>query len=271
MLFFLFSVSHADDGLMTKTQTPPKGIVLIAGMGQSNMFGAAPIPINYKQNLDRRIWMYDLNGWSVAHESVHQWLGAQIGPMLFMARRLLEHDPSLTIGLIPCGTPGVIRDWLPGSAPVYGTSESSYGRCLRLIREASNFGKLGGVLTYQGEADTSRNNANKGYLPAAGAAWKKYYQRVIISLRKDLRMPNLPAIHAQLAKVYCKPATDYPDWDAVKNVQAKVTLPFSAWIRTDDIPLDPSVDCIHHTIAGYQEVGKRFADTWWKLSGGGRL
>lgn len=265
-LFVVFLSFFAAIPSYAENVSPPSGLSLVVGMGQSNMFGKAAAPAGYQPKPDGRIWIYDPRGWSIAKEPVHEWMGAQIGPMLFMAHRLLEHDPNLKIGLIPCGTPGVIRDWLPNAAPVYKTTESSYGRCLRLIREASKFGKPYGLLTYQGEADTSSGQSAAGYSPPVGAQWNKYYEQIISDLRHDLAMPKLPAIHAQLAKVYCQPASDYPNWDAVKDSQTHVTLPYTAWIRTDDIPLDPAKDCIHHSFDGYRTVGQRFADALWKLN-----
>lgn len=247
-----------------RQEASPSGVTVLVDVGQSNAFGTATLVQSGPS--DDRIWMLDDRGLRPANDPLHDWLtGHQgtggLGPMMAVARRLLERDPSLTLLLVPCAQPGRIRSWQQGAAPVPGYAESSYARCLRWTRAAIAHGSMGGLFVYQGEADTTPSDGSDGYAPSAGAGWTRYYERLVADLRADLGV-EFPAVHAQLATTTC----GGPDWTLVKGVQATVSLPRTAMIRTDDIPLNFANDCIHHTAAGYQEVGRRFADAWWTLA-----
>jgi hypothetical protein len=256
-----------------QSNAPPSGMQIFALVGQSNMFGTQPIPIPTPPPPDQRIWSLDpVNGWRVAQEPLFGWINPATpgsatgfgGPGMPFAQELLARNPSMTIGLVTCAHPGRIRDWLPGSAPLPNATDgaSNYYRCLNLLHYAKSVGTLAGIIAYQGEADTSPGPV-AGFQPAAAGSWGQYYSQVVSALRRDLALPELPAVNAQLANHTCGPS--FPDWDAVKVSQSVVPLTRSTWIRTDDLP--GYSDCIHLNAASEAVVGQRFAAAWWAMAG----
>jgi hypothetical protein len=263
-VLMLISVVPAE---ATQTRAvPPSGLRLVMLVGQSNMFGTAPLEAPSRP-LDTRVWSLDpVWGWREARDPLHGWINPDprtggVGPGMAFARAVLARDPSLRIGLIPCAHSGRIRDWQRTAAPAAGRPVSNYQQCLRLMQQAQAYGQPSGILVYHGEADAGIPNL-PGYQEPAGESWGHYYEQLIADMRADLATPDLPAVHAQLATVDAPPDL-YPDWDAVKASQSAVRLPHTAMVRTED--LRPSLDGLHHTTASHQIIGARLADAWWEL------
>ncbi len=237
-------------------------LVLFVLMGQSNMSGRGkldspdvpvPHPQVYVFNKDYR--------WHLAHEPLGtvpeevDWIatdgGTGVGPGLSFARSLLEHDPNLRIGLIPCarGT-STIQDWQPDLS-----QNSLYGSCLRRVNAASAYGKVAAILFSQGEAE-----ATIPELPAG--IWGSRFEAIVESMRADLSLPDLPVLFAQLGSFSGDPVPS--NWEIVRKQQAGVRLPNVVMIKTDDLPLQPD---IHFSTESNVEIGRRFAVEYLKISG----
>ena len=117
-----------------------------------------------------------------------------------------------------------------------------------------------GILIYQGEKDASDPllNPTKGII--SPDLWASKFSELVQNWRTDLASPQLPVVFAQLAT---NGAPEYYiNWEAIKQQQASVNLPFCRMIKTEDSTV---VDGVHLSIESYQEVGKRFAEAYLEL------
>ena len=168
---------------------PPPNLQLYLLIGQSNMAGRAEITEDTSDVIDRCYLLNDKNEWEPAsnplnrHSSVRKDLALQkLGPGYSFARKMLEQDKNLTIGLIVNARGGTkIDEWL-------GKSELYRGARKR-TKAALKDGTLKGVLWHQGEGDQAQADV---YL--------EKLQTLIGQLRADFNDPNLPFIAGQIAK-----------------------------------------------------------------------
>jgi len=168
---------------------PPENLHLYLLIGQSNMAGRAEIPDDARDILDRCFLLNENNEWEPArnplniHSSVRKGPGMQkLGPGYSFARRMLEQDPDISIGLIVNARGGTkIDEWLGKSKLYWGAR----GR----TRAAMANGTLKGVLWHQGESDAGRPDE---YL--------EKLKTLIANLRTDFNDTNLPFIAGQIAK-----------------------------------------------------------------------
>jgi hypothetical protein len=233
--------------------------------GQSNMVGWAPVPDN--EETDPRVYMFANNyQWQMAREPVDNAYNqvdlvsqdniAGFGPSLAFALASLEHNPDLVIGLIPCAknSSGII-EWQRSLS-----DQTLYGSCLKRALAASPMGRFSGLLFFQGETDA----LDPGLYPQPEpqpTTWSDLFTSFVTGMRNDLGQPDLPVVFAQLG---AHPMSfDFPNWEVVKEQQASVTLPMTAMIVTDDLPL---MDGLHFTTESYRTIGKRFADAYWRLA-----
>jgi len=234
--------------------------------GQSNMSGRGKVPETW-QHTNPRIFVFGNDyQWKLAEEpidnaagqidKVSEDLDAGFSPAMSFAERLLELDPTMLIGLIPCAKNSVsISAWDRNTAVT-----SLYGSCLNRIRQASQMGTPAGILIYQGETDASDPHLypDKGIIPPD--LWASKFSGLVQNWRTDLAFPNLPVVFAQLATN--GDPKSFINWEAIKQQQASVKLPFCRMIKTDDLAV---VDGVHLSIEGYMELGRRFADAYLNL------
>lgn len=109
----------------------------------------------------------------------------------------------------------------------------------------------------QGEADAQRGPAG---------LYEASLRGLIKQLRDDLGRPDIAVVIGRL--------TDYKSgtagWDTVRAAQVKVATedPLAAWVDTDDI--NGVQKNLHHTKAGYEILGRRFAQKAVELLGKAR-
>jgi hypothetical protein len=120
-------------------------------------------------------------------------------------------------------------------------------------------GEIAGLLYFQGEIDAvdPKKQTDRTFLPDR---WADKFLVLIRDLRRDLNLPNLPVVFAQIG-TNTEPES-FKNWAVVKEQQPKARLPFSAMIATDDLPLK---DYFHFTTESYQIIGQRFAKAYIKL------
>ena len=232
--------------------------------GQSNMSGWAPVPENEKT--DPRIYVFGNDyHWRIAREPVDNPYNqvdkisldraAAFGPSLAFALAMLEHDPDMVIGLIPCAKSSTsIVEWQRNLS-----DQSLYGSCLKRARAASPMGQLSGVLFYQGEEDAVDPTRYPQHDPSP-SQWSQLFSSFVSAMRTDLDSPDLPIVFAQLGADPI--SVDLPNWVLVKEQQSSIQLPMTAMIITEDLPL---MDGLHFTTDSYRTIGKRFADAYWEL------
>lgn len=239
-------------------------IFLLAG--QSNMSGMGDLS---KATIkpDPRIYVFANDyKWKLAEEPIDDASGqvdivsadadAGFSPALAFASVLLEHDPALVIGLVPCAKGGSsIHEWSRDLG-----SDTLYGSCLRRAKEAAQMGQIAGMLFYQGETD-AQNPAlleGKELLPEQ---WAEQFTKFVSDLRMDLSLPSLPVVFAQIGKNFIP---DYlPNWETVRRQQEFVQMENVVMIYTEDLPIS---DSVHFTAAGYELLGRRFAKAYLQLT-----
>jgi hypothetical protein len=232
--------------------------------GQSNMVGVAPLPQEEESNPRVFVFGNDYH-WHIAREPVDDPYNqvdivsldrvAAFGPSLSFALAILEHDPEMVIGLIPCAkSSSSIVEWQRNLS-----DQSLYGSCLKRARAASPMGQLSGILFFQGEEDAIDPIESPQHNPSP-SQWSLLFSEFVTAIRNDLDEPDLPVVFAQLGS---DPAPEaFPNWQLVKEQQLSTHLPMTAMIQTDDLPL---LDGLHFTTDSYRMIGKRFADAYWEL------
>lgn len=232
--------------------------------GQSNMVGWAPIPEGEKT--DPRIYVFGKDyRWRLAGHPIEDAFNqvdmvsenriAGFGPGMDFAFAILERNPEVVIGLIPCAknSSGIIewqRDLSDGSL---------YGSCLKRVRAASPMGKISGIMFFQGETDAA-DPLEYPDLPLHPSDWSELFTAFAKDFRNDLGQPDLPVVFAQIGSTWS--SEGFPNWDVVKEQQGSTRLPVSAMIITDDLQL---MDGLHFTTDSYRTIGKRFADSYRDL------
>ena len=76
---------------------------------------------------------------------------------------------------------------------------------------------------------------------------------------------ELPVVFAQIGSIESSELV--PNWSLVQEQQSSVTLPMTAMIVTEDLPL---FDGLHFTTDSYRIIGERFADAYWNMMKSGQ-
>jgi hypothetical protein len=234
--------------------------------GQSNMVGWSPIPEG--ERTDPRIYVFGKDyRWKIARHPIEDASNqvdmvsenrlAGFGPGMDFAFALLESQPELVIGLIPCAknSSGIIQ-WQRDLS-----DRSLYGSCLKRTYAASPMGQLAGILFFQGETDALRPELSLEVEPKP-YEWSELFSSFITDFRHDLGEPELPVVFAELGS---RPALQaFINWEVIRQQQQSVELPMLARIKTEDLPYH---DGLHFTVESYRTIGRRFADAYWSLVG----
>lgn len=235
--------------------------------GQSNMSGRAELPPEQIPHPQAYVFGNDYQ-WRLAMEPVDESAGQVdrvsidmggdapgFSPGLAFARSLLEQQPDLIVGLIPCAKGDTaIHEWRQNLS-----DQSLYGSCLKRIGAASTLGAVAGILFFQGEADALDPIRFPDRVLSANT-YQAEFTRLIHAWRTDLSRPHLPVVFAQIGN---HTAPEYfANWTRVQEQQAAVSLPCVAMITTDDLPLR---DAVHYTTESYKVIGERFAKAYGRL------
>lgn len=241
---------------------PPPGLDLYILAGQSNMVGLERPAVWPRFVHEDKIWLFgnDLN-WHPGQEPtddpflaiqpypVNQSVNPGISPGMAFADAMVEAN-GRPVGLIPCAQGGSkIAHWQPG-----GLTDTLYGACLAMVKQAFPMGRVRGVLFWQGEGDTTRDELVN--------AWAAGFANLIAALRVDLGNPDLPVVFAQIGPSAGR--WDTPQWRALQAVQAAFRAPNVAMISTFDLPLIDG-DEVHVTGYGQFKAGRRFAEKMLEL------
>ena len=227
-------------------------------IGQSNMVGKAAVPNGFElpQNTytfgnDYR-WHEAVSPVDSAEGQVDEVSadeGAAFGPALAFARSLSTKNSEQAIGLIPCAKDGSsITKWAKSLS-----DQSLYGSCLKRVRAASTMGTVGGILFFQGEADTIDPTQYPDLRPAADA-WAEKFATFAYNFRQDIGDPNTPLVYAQLGQP--DDLQGLPNWKLVQQQQENIQIPSAKMIKTNDLPMVS----IHYTADSYVSIGERFAE-----------
>ncbi len=175
---------------MSAAQTAPNNMRLFLLIGQSNMAGRGIVEPQDQITHPRTFMLTKALRWELAIDPVHfdqpTLVGVGLGSEF--ARTLVNADPKIAVGLIPCAMGGTSLDqWQPGGA--------LYANAVTRTREAMKNGKLAGILWHQGESEM------KGSASAYGARFSTMIQQ----LRQDLGAEQVPVIVGELGQFLREP------------------------------------------------------------------
>src|SRR5262245_29636045 len=225
-------------------------------VGQSNMSGRAKVQDEDKK-IPQNLFLLDAGGkWAPATHPFIQYTnvpnaadkrvidakgasGLNFG--LTFARRMLEANPDIAIGLIVNSQGGsAIETWQK--------SGKNYIQTMERVRPILATGTVRGILWHQGEANL-----------AMGEKYLDPLVRTIEQFREDLKAPKLPFVAGQLA-----PLPKDKDRIAAFN-QALLKLPSrvagTGVVQADDL----SGKDIHFGSADVRTLGRRYAEQMLKL------
>lgn len=238
-------------------EPPPRAIYLL--MGQSNMSGRGVLAEIAPGTLDPddRIQLYGNDGrWRRAAEPLDTAQGQidrvsadpeGVGPGLAFAKEMLRRHPNRPIGLVTCAKGGsAIGEWKPSLA-----RSTLYGSCLARAQEAARFGRIAGILWYQGETDARTD--------ALAEAWAGGFSEMIIQFRADLGRPDLPLAVVGLGD---QPLTgkfggQFPAWAAVQASQRTLRLSHQVHVSAAGLPRNP--DALHLSTESQVRLGRMLA------------
>ncbi len=214
-------------------------------MGQSNMAGRDTSALA-AQTDNPRVLALDANGqWVVARDPIHSKNGRTepgAGPGIPFALAMIETDPHVTIGLVPCAVGGTpLKRWVKGG--------DLYAAALDKAKLAAQSGTVKGVLWHQGESDSDKQPWADSY----GARLAK----MIEDLRADLGQPNLPVVVGQLGG-FLKPEKQ-PFAETVRGALREIPAKVPQTGYADSDGLTDKGDKLHFNAASVAELGRRFA------------
>lgn len=214
--------------------------------GQSNMVGRARM--EREEAPDPRVHLLRREGgWALARHPLHESRtpGYGHGLGLSFAKEMVRRT-GVPVGLIPTAVGGTsLAQWDPA-----GKTEgrrSLYGALLSRFRVAG--GRAAGVLWYQGESDTGKEQD--------AASYGERFARFVHELRGDLGQPDLPFYFAQLSR-YAIAGRPAGPWNLVQEAQrvAESRISHSGLTATVDLELG---DPIHLDQDSLSRLGVRFA------------
>lgn len=141
--------------------------------------------------------------WGLASDPLHSDPQCGVGPGMAFADRLitLRGDPTLEIGLVPCGWGGSDIQVQWASSNLYW---NAFGTTVARMHAAKAWGPIKGLLSYHGES-------------AANEAVPAYYQAEIYRAIRDLRLQAGANVPAVLTRLGPKPPTGYPGWTKMQQ------------------------------------------------------
>lgn len=225
-------------------------------IGQSNMAGRGTVEAEDKKPHPRVLMLDKSGNWVPAVDPLH-WDKAAAGTGLgkTFGIEMAEHDPSVTIGLIPCAHGGSpIDSWQPGVfyPPTKG---HPWDDMITRTNLALKSGVLKGILWHQGESDSGS--------PETAAAYEGKLHDLIKQVRTAFDAEKVPFVCGQMGQFPEAP------WDAPhklvdkahRELPSKVTL--AGFASSEG--LKHRGDKVHFDTASYRELGRRYAAEMLRL------
>lgn len=248
---------------------PDPNFHIYIAFGQSNMEGQATVTEENRTKNDRFVVLASttcsnmgrtLGEWSVAVPPLfHCYTGLSLAD--YFGKTMAEKLPSVKIGVIPVAVAGAsiklfdkaqyasylssAESWLKQKAADYGSNP--YGRIIDLATEAKKVGVIKGILMHQGETDA--------YSDTWATTVKKVYEDMLSDL--NLSADNVPLLVGEVLQGgQCASANSQIDALPGK-------IPTAHVVSSKDC--GGGSDNLHFDNAGYQLLGKRYAETMLPL------
>ena len=169
---------------------------------------------------------------------------SSFGLGLPFAKRYLEKNPGVTVGLIPLARGGHSLNRLSKGSKVYENG-------IPKAKFAAKYGTIKGVLWHQGESD-------KG---PASHTYERRLHRMIADLRKDLAVPDLPFVVGDLG------GFTIPNPEGIVRVRGVLRslpkkVPYTGFAESAGLKQSSRA---HFTRESYIELGHRYCDEMIKV------
>jgi hypothetical protein len=177
------------------------------------------------------------------------------GVGLFFAREMIRRT-GVPQGLICTAHGGTsMHQWTP--RPVNLQNESMYASMLASVRSTRQ--PVAGILWYQGESDATAVDA---------PLYSRRMQKLVASLRRDLRQLDLSWMTVQIGKVFNRPPS-YSPWNAIQEEQRLLPSKIErlATVAVIDLAMD---DGIHIAADAYPTLARRLARAAARIAHGDR-
>jgi hypothetical protein len=209
-------------------------------IGQSNMAGRGRLAPADRIPVDSVVMLTPSNDWTPASHPLHSDRAtAGVGLGIAFARAVGEHDPSATIGLIPCAVGGTpLERWEKGG--------DLYRAAVERARIAMRDGTLKGILWHQGERDAARANTATTY--------GRRLVRMVRDMRRDLGRPSVPFVVGELGRFGRHRHTEMIN-QALNGIPRYLTGTAVVSSRG----LGHQGDRLHFDVDSLRELGRRYA------------
>lgn len=258
VLFALTCMALPSAGGADPADLPEReGLHLFLLVGQSNMAGRGEMAEEDAVANPRVLMLTKQNQWKPAVDPIHfdkKVAGVGLGRTFGLL--VAESSPEITIGLIPCAIGGSpISAWQPGGYHRQ-TNSHPYDDAIKRAKIAMESGTLKGILWHQGESDSKEQLAE---------VYEQKLHELIARFRAEFKSPEVPFIAGQMGQFSERPWSE----EKRKVDLAHRTLPKkvgkTAFVRSDE--LGHKGDKVHFDSAAYRELGRRYAEAYWTLSG----
>jgi hypothetical protein len=232
-----------------------ENLLLFLLVGQSNMAGRGTVEEEDQVPPPRVLTFSRNDEWVPAVDPIHfDKTAAGVGLGRTFGILIAEHNPAITVGLIPCAAGGSpISAWEPGQ-PWEQTQSHPYDDALRRTKAALSSGVLKGILWHQGEGDST---------PDGAILYEQKLQALIQRLRTELNAPDVPFIAGGLGRFPGAP------WDASKETVNRVLeslpqkVPHTAFATAEG--LTDRGDHLHFDAKSQRTFGRRYAEAYLGL------
>jgi len=220
-------------------------------LGQSNMAGRGYLEYDSRISTERVEKLDKTDHWVEGTEPLHfdkPSAGGGLGASF--ARVVADHDPSVTVGLVPCAVGGsALDEWMPGA--------KLYVEAMRRAKIAQKAGAIKAILWHQGESDADRGKKQSTY--------NERLTKMVAAMRAELGLEaaKVPFLYAAIGEFPTAPY--YPGNKALNAVMrhAVETIPNSVWIEASD--LQANGDQIHFDLQSVRTLGARYARAYLRL------
>jgi len=224
--------------------------------GQSNMAGRGVVTPEDQKPLPGILMLSQEGKWVPAIDPMHFDKPKKIGVGLgrTFAVELSKKLPGVTIGLIPCAVGGSpIDTWQPGVIHEE-TGAHPWDDMMKRMQLALPAGTLKGILWHQGESDAE---------PGLSETYEAKLHDLIGRFRKTFESPDLPFLAGQMGRFEGAPWTEDRERVNRAHIALPDRVPGTAFISAKG--LHHLGDRLHFDAESYRELGRRYAEAWWKL------
>jgi hypothetical protein len=250
------SVGHAQEPTNASHWKLPKdkhNFHVFLLMGQSNMSGGTKMLPEDKKPTAHVVMLPTISKrplmWQPAAHPLHN-RRPNFGPGLSFAVEYLKDKPGVVVGLIPVAWGGSPIDGLKAGTPTYKDA-------IKKAKFASAEGEIKGVLWHQGESDTVTVERSESY--------EGKLHQLILDLRRDLGVADLPFIVGNLAEFYGT-GKDHRAPDRVRRINKIRKVLRSVPDKIADTEFVESTGCtspdkhmVHFDRRSYLVLGERYA------------